>query len=105
MRICKTRHINCELRDPAVEGLNEAFNVYNVWSSKKTSFFAHFLDATSWVIIAGTAVSSIPKARSRMIVSENPCNGIIVIAYDVEDSDILGVEDHLLTAQNTVSFL
>ncbi|KAK4754054.1 hypothetical protein SAY87_002158 [Trapa incisa] len=49
----------------------------------------------------GGDVSFLPKLQSRMILSEKPSNGTVVIAYgDMEEGNVLDVEDHLPTLPN-----
>ncbi|OWM66551.1 hypothetical protein CDL15_Pgr013768 [Punica granatum] len=53
-------------------------------------------------VVQGTVVSFIPKARSRMILSEKPSNGTVAIAYgEMEEGDLLEAEEHLPTLPNT----
>ncbi|XVF74276.1 hypothetical protein PTKIN_Ptkin13bG0097200 [Pterospermum kingtungense] len=47
-------------------------------------------------VVQGNLVSLVPRVRTRMIMSEKPTDGTIAMFYgDIDDSDILGAEDHI----------
>ncbi|KAA8540341.1 hypothetical protein F0562_024740 [Nyssa sinensis] len=53
-------------------------------------------------ILQGNSFSIVPKARTRMIMSEKPSDGTVAMHYgDIEDGDYLAVEDYLPTLPNT----
>nr|KJB57011.1 hypothetical protein B456_009G145100 [Gossypium raimondii] len=46
--------------------------------------------------VQGNLVSLVPRARTRMIMSEKPTDGTIAMFYgDIDDGDILSAEDHI----------
>lgn len=105
MNTCKTRFLTCVLGDHVVQGLNEAISISDVWLFTETSFFYLLTWCNLLLFTAGGGVSFIPKAQTRMILSEKPSNGTVAIAYgDMEEGDVLEAEDHLPTLPNTVSF-
>ncbi|KAF5181649.1 Phytochrome-dependent late-flowering [Thalictrum thalictroides] len=54
--------------------------------------------------LQGNVVSSVTKARNRLMMSEKLNDGTVAMQYgDVDDSDFLLVEDYLPTLPNTVS--
>ncbi|KAG8494651.1 hypothetical protein CXB51_012264 [Gossypium anomalum] len=47
-------------------------------------------------VVQGNLVSLVPRARTRMIMSEKPTDGTIAMFYgDIDDGDILSAEDHI----------
>ncbi|PPR87979.1 hypothetical protein GOBAR_AA32715 [Gossypium barbadense] len=47
-------------------------------------------------VVQGNLVSLVPRARTRMIMSEKPTDGTIAMFYGyIDDGDILSVEDHI----------
>ena len=59
----------------------------------------------SHIASAGNCITSVPKLRTRMIMSEKQNDGTVAMLYgDVEDGNFHAVEDHLPTLPNTVSF-
>jgi hypothetical protein len=60
------------------------------------------------VISTGNAISYVTKVRNRMIMSEKPNDGTVVMHYGEADEkpvDVLSAEDYLPTLPNTVSVL
>ena len=54
---------------------------------------------------SGNGYSIVPKARTRLIMSEKPNDGTVAIHIgEIEDAQYLAAEDYLPTLPNTVSF-
>jgi hypothetical protein len=58
------------------------------------------------VASAGNVVSYVQRVRNRMIMSEKPNDGTVVMHYgEADEFDVLSAEDYLPTLPNTVSGL
>ncbi|EPS67659.1 hypothetical protein M569_07116 [Genlisea aurea] len=55
-------------------------------------------------IIQGNSFQLVPKARTRLIMSEKNDGSVAIHMGDIEDADYLASEDYLPTLPNTVSF-
>lgn len=55
--------------------------------------------------LSGNGFSLVPKARTRLIMSEKPNDGSVAFHIgEIEDAQYLAAEDYLPTLPNTVSF-
>lgn len=69
-------------------------------------FYKPIFSVTDIFVSAGAGFSYVPKVKTRMIMSEKPNDGTVVMFHgEIEDGDFLAAEDHLPTLPNTVSFI
>ncbi|XP_022715321.1 nuclear receptor coactivator 3-like isoform X2 [Durio zibethinus] len=68
----------------------------SLFGGKMNTYKTRILNFVQGEHVQGNAVSLVPRARTRMILSEKPTDGTVAMFYgDIDDGDILGAEDHI----------
>lgn len=97
--VCKRRVLDFLQTERVLQGLS-------IIKALSVCIICYFLTdpLTAWCYLLGNGYSCVPKARTRMVLSEKPNDGTVsMLIGEIEEVEYTNVEEHLPTLPNTVS--